>query len=142
MRLEQNHQKTRDHRRDSLFLLECLIFHTGLVVPNTDDDLDPLLWGQEPGIGRGVGEEEPEKYRGDESQDTGDGDQPLPGFEAWGSDVRAAEGEQAQEDDGNAVHEDWERASEEVVRERPKEWQTYTSIQSSASAQRVCRTWR
>ena len=88
-----------------------------MVVPNTSDDLDSFFWGQKPGIGRGVGEEEPEKYRGDEGQDTGDDDQPFPGFETWGLDVCAAESKQAQEDDGNTVHEDWERASEEVLRE-------------------------
>ena len=93
-------------RGNPLFLLERLVFHTGLITPNTNDDLDPLLWGQEPRIGRGVGEEEPESYRSDEGHDTGDADQPLPGLEAWGEDVRAAEGEQAQEDDGEAVHED------------------------------------
>jgi len=95
-------------RGDSLLLLECLILHTGLVVPNTNDDLYPFLWGQEPSISRGVGEEAPEKYRGDEGQDTGDGNQPLPGFETWGVDMGAAEGDQSQEDDSNTIHEDWE----------------------------------
>ena len=100
--------------RDPLLFLECLVFHTSLVTPDSNDDLDPLLWGQEPGICRGIGEEEPEKYRGDEGQDTGDGEQPLPGLEAGGLDVDAAEGEKAQKDDGKPVHKDWEWVSEDV----------------------------
>jgi hypothetical protein len=40
----------------------------------------------------------------------------LPGLKTWGSDVDAAESEQAQEDDCSAVHEDCERASEEKLR--------------------------
>jgi len=74
--------RTRKHKRNPLVLLKCLIFHTGLVALNADDDLDSLLWGQEPSVGRGVGEEEPENYRGDEGEDTSDTDQPLPGLEA------------------------------------------------------------
>jgi len=96
MSLEQNHQNEREIvGGDSLFLLECLVLNTGLIIPDTDDDLDPLFWGQEPGIGRGIGEKEPENYGSDEGQDTGDGDQPLPGCEIWGVGVRAAEGKQA-----------------------------------------------
>lgn len=98
---------------NSLFLLECLIFNTGLIALDTNDDLDSLLWGQEPSIGWGIGEEEPEKYRGDECQDTGDADQPLPGLEARSLNVCTAEGHEAQEDDGKAVHENWKWALEE-----------------------------
>jgi hypothetical protein len=59
--------RTRERMgRDPLLFLECLVFHTSLVTPDSNDDFDPLLWGQEPGIGRGIGEEEPENYRGDE----------------------------------------------------------------------------
>jgi len=80
-------------RRDSLLLLERFVFYTGLVTLDTDDDLDALFWCQEPSVGRGIGEEVPEGYRGDEGQDAGERDQPLPGLEARGVNVRAAEGE-------------------------------------------------
>lgn len=74
MQLEQNHhEERRGMGGDSLFLLESLIFQAGLVVLNTDDDLDSFLWGQEPSVGRRVGEEKPENYRGDEGEDTSDG---------------------------------------------------------------------
>lgn len=72
MWLSQNCHGERAAGEDALFLLERLVFHTGLVVPNANYDLDPFLWGQEPSICWGVGEEEPEKYRSDEGQDTGD----------------------------------------------------------------------
>ena len=91
-----------------------------MVIPNANDDPDPFLRGQEPSICWGVREEEPEKYRGNEGQDAGNGNQPLPGFKTWGVDVGAAEGKQAQEDDGNAVHEDWERGSGEIISESNK----------------------
>ena len=107
MWFEQNdHGERRSTGGDLLFLLERFIFYTGLVVLNTNHGLDPFLWGQKPSIGWGVGEEQPEKYRGDKGQDTGDGDQPFPGFETWGLDMCAAEGKQAQDDDGNTIHKD------------------------------------
>ena len=84
--------KMRNRERGSLLLLKCLVFYTGLVLLNTGDHLGALFGGQEPGVRQRAREEEPEEYRGDAGQDTGDGDQPLPGFETWGFDVDATEG--------------------------------------------------
>lgn len=112
-----------------------------MVALDTDDDLDPFFCSQEPSIGRGVGEEVPEGYRGYEGQDAGDRDQPLPGLEVWGVNVRAAEREQAQEDDGKTVHQNWKWALEWFQGNLVK-IATYTNTRFSASAQYVYRTWR
>ena len=60
--LKRGHGKERGG--DSLLSLECLVFHTSLIIPNTSHSFNPLLRGQEPGIGWGVREKEPKEYRG------------------------------------------------------------------------------
>ena len=66
MRLERDDRtETGVVGRDSLLPLERLVFHTGLVVPDTSHHPNPLLRGQEPGTSGRVREEDPEDHGGE-----------------------------------------------------------------------------
>ena len=62
---------------DHLLLLERLVLYTGLVPSDPEDRFDALLRGEEPGIRRGIGEQEPVKDRDHSRYQTGDDHEPV-----------------------------------------------------------------
>ena len=62
---------------DHLFLLERLVLHTRLVLPDPEDGLRALLRGEEPGIRRGVWEQEPVKNCGHDRNQAGNNHEPV-----------------------------------------------------------------
>ena len=62
---------------DHLFLLERLVLHTGLVLPDPEDGFRTLLRGEEPGVRRGIWEQKPVKDRGNDRDQAGNNHEPV-----------------------------------------------------------------
>ena len=87
-------------RLDELLALPSLVLDTGLVLRDALHCEHALLGRQEPRGRRRVGEHEEEADGGDEGEDTGDDDQPLPGLEVARIRVEGSERDEAYDDLG------------------------------------------